>query len=172
MLQFNTVETHNFETFYAQILKIYHVFSIHDSTHYLFLEVNYFFSKQDLDESYLQDLEHISGHELFKTDLIDHVSFNAIVGKFKIVSFTEYQESLEDVELKYVLAELNIKSGKLKPALTTRPKICLCKKIENPDFKYIQCDLCKEWHHLQCTGLPLDFNISNFQYKCKKCITN
>lgn len=57
------------------------------------------------------------------------------------------------MEVKFCEAFYNTKNGKIKPAISGRRKICLCKKPDNPDLPCIQCDKCKLWIHKTCTGL-------------------
>lgn len=48
-------------------------------------------------------------------------------------------------------------------------KHCICKTPLNPDYMYIQCDVCKLWYHMECLGLSGEEADAMDSYICIEC---
>lgn len=156
-------------TFFAKLLNIYMISDPKERLITPIVEVQFYFTRVQLDSRYKSTVDHISLNELFFSNLIEYVPLNALIGKFKLYSLENYVNSLEDHDIKFCQSKLDIHSGNIEPKLDSRKKVCTCRKIENPDFNYIFCDTCDQWFHYFCVGILDNTNVSNFHFKCKQC---
>lgn len=57
----------------------------------------------------------------------------------------------------------------MNPVIEEWEKHCLCLTPLNPDKKYIQCDICNKWFHLDCVKLTQEEADQLDSYSCSNC---
>ena len=169
VVSFHNKLKNDFFKYYAKIKKIKFLHDKNDNIYLCFIKIQFYFEKEDLPKSFFKYLKDISINELFISELEEYINITNLESKFKLVSLEDYQKSVEDIDLKFTIAEFDINTNKIIPKLNQRNKICSCNKIENPDYDYIFCEGCKKWFHYFCVGLKNEQNISNLHFKCKTC---
>ena len=165
----NSTEKHT--NFIGQLLSA-HLIKDYPKTGVSFavVHVQYYFDRHSISDAHKPFKTQLSENELFKSNLFTYIPLNYLNGKTKIVTLQAYFDNPDEHNLLFSQAEYNTKRDKIIPALSGRAKICFCQTIENPDFNYIMCELCKNWFHYQCVGISDTNNEDlSMNFYCKNC---
>jgi len=136
-----------------------------------FLEVQWYYRKADLaGKKYEPFLPHFSENEVFLTNQRDFVSVDCINSIANVLSYDEY-DSLSKIlpNTYYCRANFDVTKKKIIPPIEKWAKHCICKTPLNPDYMYVQCDLCNGWYHIECLKLSEDEAQALETYVCKDC---
>ncbi|CAD8196038.1 unnamed protein product [Paramecium pentaurelia] len=130
--------------------------------------IQWYMRKSEVIKNHPKSNEWVSEQELFKTKHQEYILAQTIINKCNIITCNEYVE-LNEIESTIYFNRLSWDSEKQKfRGYEILQKFCLCRQPLNPDRKYIQCDSCKEWYHLECVGI-LEEKIGNNNYFCQIC---
>lgn len=122
--------------------------------------MQWYYRKNELLNLPKEQLDCISENEVFKTNEIDYIEIDSILGLATILSFEEY-DAIENLNEHTYFSRAAYINHQLTPPFTLWPRTCVCKRPPNPDLKYFKgliaryifCEICKEWCHLKCVDL-------------------
>ena len=154
------VKEYNDDSCYARILKIWRNPSKPDA----FATILWYFKPVDI---FKQIPSFISVAELMESDLQQDISVQCIYGKIEVVSFEEYH-SKDEVESDFYFftrSKFNSSSKVIRPPLSQWKRSCVCDSIINPDHKYVTCDRCSRYYHVEC----VKYTDKSLQWYCENC---
>ena len=146
---------------YAKILKIWRNPSKADA----YATIFWYFKPSDI---FKQVPGFISVAELMESNLEQDISVQSIYGKIEVVTFEEYH-SKDEVETDFhffTRSYFDSKTKVIRPLLSQWKRSCICDCIINPDHKYVSCDRCSKYYHVECVKYDDKFA----HWYCGDCI--
>ena len=105
-------------------------------------------------ELWKEPASYIGVGEVFLSNHEADIPVESIYGKADVIPLEEYHKKEEvDEDTYYYRAMWDIYKKKLSPPEDQWMKVCVCKKIFNPDEVYIECEHCEDMYHYECFGL-------------------
>ncbi|CAD8195693.1 unnamed protein product [Paramecium pentaurelia] len=131
--------------------------------------VQWYMRKSEIIKSHPKSNEWISEQELFETKHEDYILAETVIHSCQIFTCKEYV-NLDEIESTIYFNRLSWDMEKKQfQGLEKLQKFCLCQQPVNPDRKYIQCDSCHQWYHLECVGLKEE-ELNDSEFFCKLCL--
>ncbi|CAD8212580.1 unnamed protein product [Paramecium octaurelia] len=131
--------------------------------------VQWYMRKSEVIKSHPKSNEWVSEQELFKTKHEDYILAQTVIHSCQIFSCKEYVD-LDEIESTVYFNRLSWDMEKKQfQGLETIQKFCSCQQPVNPDRKYVQCDSCHQWYHLECVGLQ-EGELNDSEFFCKLCL--
>jgi len=135
-----------------------------------FLEVQWFYRKSDLPKKYNAYNKSISKYEVFLSTHRDFVMVDCINGVCQVLTLEDYDKlNVITPNTFFTRASYDVVKKKVNPPVDAWSKHCVCLTPLNPDFMYIQCDLCDSWYHTECVKLTDDQAKTVEKWVCHKC---
>eukprot|EP00798_Chlamydomonas_sp_ICE-L_P021538 gene21538-28530_t len=107
--------------------------------------------------------------ELFISDHLDRCNVAAVIGKCRVLPLKKY-ESLAAILENDFFVRFTYKPAKKEFEPDRVPVYCVCELPYSPDKDMIMCDICQEWFHPECIGLPKSFPIqADTSFHCDEC---
>ncbi|KAM3143541.1 hypothetical protein pb186bvf_004303 [Paramecium bursaria] len=163
-------QTNSREDFVGKIIKIITIKESKSNKLICLCEVNWYFRRNEVVKYAPDHKKWISNQEVFASTHVDIIRANSIIKPCEILSIEDY-EKLHSVDKGVFFQRLsfNIHTKKIE-GLQNLKLMCTCKKPQNPDLGYIQCDKCDEWYHYSCVGInKSDYENKNKEYVCGCC---
>ncbi|CAD8193743.1 unnamed protein product [Paramecium octaurelia] len=156
------------------IKRITSIKSFIDNQELPLLQLNWYYSKMDLDSQWERYMKCFSEYELFLTEISDFIFIGQIIDKVKVLSLNEYDSFLDDDisgqnRLFFMRCTYNSEKKSINPNLNELEKVCFCEMPQNPDLVYIFCESCKKWLHMDCVHLTEDEAKNIEEYICVQC---
>jgi len=135
-----------------------------------FLEVQWYYRKNDLPKKYAYLMPHISANEVFLSPHKDFIMVDCINGPCEILTLEAYDQlTSTSNNVFYTRAAFDTLSKKLDPPAEQWKKHCVCKTPMNPDLLYIQCDKCNGWFHTECIHISYEEAEAADEFVCMIC---
>ena len=156
--------------FQARVLKIYEIGDFENSGRSVYLmRVAFYFDKTHLMKKDKVHSGSISSRELFSSRLEDLLPISHFKEIVRMVSREEYEQGDIDDNVYFCEADYDIETGEISPPLDFRPRVCVCRNIENPDYHYIMCEKCEKWFHVFCVCPDEGANLEEKDFFCDQC---
>lgn len=116
------------------------------------MEVEWVLRKNDLPENLLRlYADYISTAEVFPSNEKFYLYIAAIRCKCIILSIEEYGQLANAPEsVLFSRSRYNSQNKTLEPDPSTWNSDCFCRKPNNPDLQYVECEKCNRWFHKDC----------------------
>ena len=156
--------------FQARVLRIYEIGDFQNSGRSAYLmRVAFYFDKTHLMKRDKVHSGSISSRELFSSRLEDLLPISHFKEVVRVVAREEYERGDIDDHVYFCEAEYDIETGEISPPLDSRPRVCVCRNIENPDYHYIMCERCEKWFHVFCVCPDENANLEERDFTCDQC---
>ncbi|CAD8063431.1 unnamed protein product [Paramecium primaurelia] len=168
--EINLIQSHNQKLEYKQKLYIYYLNPIYFYYNNKTLKVQINF-KYNIKSNFiyatefflLSDTAQEKIHEQY-FQLKKNMQFQLMQYNLKFQFQYEFKDAVY-----FTRAFYNTKSEEFLPEISKWPKVCYCKKPQNPDLPYVFCDMCNQWIHLKCEGLTEE-QVQNIEsFICTYC---
>ncbi|CAD8083433.1 unnamed protein product [Paramecium sonneborni] len=162
------INVKNFE-FIATIKKIISIKSQKNDQELPLVIINLYCNKDKIASQYQEQKEYMGMSELFLTEEEHAILVDAIQSKVLVLRYEDYEQYEFKDAVYFTRAFYNTKSEEFLPEISKWPKVCYCKKPQNPDLPYVFCDMCNQWIHLKCEGLTEEQVQSIESFICTYC---
>ncbi|CAD8197630.1 unnamed protein product [Paramecium octaurelia] len=151
----------------AKLIKIVKLVD-NDDEIYPLIKVQWYYRKFELENIPKPYMDYISENEVFKTNEYDYIEIESIVSLASILTYEEFDqlETMNDTTYFMRAAYVN---RTFQPPIEEWATTCICQKPPNPDLKYIQCEACQGWCHLNCLNLSKEKAKKILNFICPKC---
>ncbi|CAD8088633.1 unnamed protein product [Paramecium sonneborni] len=116
----------------------------------------------------------LESRELFLCEDIEWICWSDVQGKIIFVNHDEIPTSANQM-VYFMRASFNRHTKQFNPSYEQWQRTyCICGNPDNHEKRYVQCDICDTWYHMECEGLSQQLcdrlaKNKRLTYFCNSC---